>query len=119
MRRRAVRRHLPNPFFFDLSIGASGFRVYSCENRSFPYFHYRVSSLRLSMDRRIRYRKAFGVSGQPVWHFNPGCPDYPTSEYVECDDAPAVQDLCRKCAAPEERSADSKSANKIRLAFMV
>ena len=65
------------------------------------------------MDTRIHYRKAFGVSAPPVWHFNPYCPDYPASGYVERSDPPPAEDVCRKCAAPEQERAHSARAKTV------
>ena len=54
------------------------------------------------MDGRISYRKTIGPHAPERWHFNPQCPEYPTRNYIERSDLPPAENLCPKCAAPEE-----------------
>jgi hypothetical protein len=42
----------------------------------------------------------FDATGPVIWHFNPDCPEYPTSEYVERTGMPSDKTLCRRCADP-------------------
>jgi hypothetical protein len=50
-----------------------------------------------------RYRKRIGR--YYPWHFFPGCPDWPSYEYVEQIDIP-MEELCNQCVESNARAGD-------------
>jgi hypothetical protein len=56
-----------------------------------------------------KYRKRIGR--YYPWHFFPGCPDWPTYEYVEQIDIP-LEELCNQCVESNARAGDPEAISQ-------